>query len=281
MKYIILIISIVLTFLVAFTGSGYFSFLNFSFKSIFSIVIFIPFTYYTVILAKKKNKSVYVCLFSLILPPTIILIYLLFEFERTAAAFPSKMAYLIGIIIGILLTKFKSVSFRVGILIFCVILFYSINKVLYPSWIHKVNYDTYFGNIKPVKTSFNLNGFDENKTPIHRKHFENKVLILNFWFEGCGYCKIQFPDFKKLAEQFHSPDTLFIAVNYPLRGTPTDKTLNYFNVEDSKVNLLFPKDTSIFTDNRSLKYPSYMVINSKNEEVFYGGIDMLEKFLRK
>lgn len=281
MKYIIFFISIALSVLVAFSGSRYFSFTNFSIKTCFSIFIFTVFTYLTVKLAKKKNRSVYIYLIGLAIPPTIILIISLIELEHTIAALPSNLAYILGVALGILLTNYKSLYFRIGTLIFCVIFFSLINKELYPKWLHKIDYGTYLGQTKPEKAVLNLNGFDENKEPINTKDFDNKVLILDFWFKGCGYCKLQFPLFKELAEKFHSSDTLFIAINYPLKNITLDETLDYLDVKDSKVRLVFPEDTSIFRKNGIVNYPSYMVINKKNESVFYGRMDMLERFLKK
>ena len=49
------------------------------------------------------------------------------------------------------------------------------------------------------------NGVWENKS------FENKIVVLNFWFIGCKPCIKEIPELNKLVETFKSKDVIFLA----------------------------------------------------------------------
>jgi thiol-disulfide isomerase/thioredoxin len=58
----------------------------------------------------------------------------------------------------------------------------------------------------------------EGKT-IDKAYFENKVSVINFWFEGCHPCEAEMPGFNKLVERYQNKPVTFLAIG---KNSPTD-----------------------------------------------------------
>ena len=56
---------------------------------------------------------------------------------------------------------------------------------------------------------------------IDKAYFENKVSVINFWFEGCHPCEEEMPGFNKLVERYESKPVTFLAIG---RNSPKDIT---------------------------------------------------------
>jgi len=54
---------------------------------------------------------------------------------------------------------------------------------------------------------------------IDKAYFDNKVSVINFWFEGCMPCEAEMPGFNKLVEIYASEPVTFLAIG---RNSPTD-----------------------------------------------------------
>ncbi len=84
-----------------------------------------------------------------------------------------------------------------------------------------------------------------------------KAIVLNFWFENCGPCKMEFPFFQKAYEAY-SDDVVVLAIN------PLDGTKNSIAAYASDLGLTFPmaKGASSWAQYMSLKaYPTTVVID--------------------
>lgn len=156
-----------------------------------------------------------------------------------------------------------------------------IHTSLYSYWTHFAYFDSFTGKVKSSETQKKLKSINYEWELENYKNMNNKVLIFNFWHTNCGYCKLSFPKFKELSLKHESPDTLFIALNYPLKNDNIEKVNSFFNLENGNVNLVIPEDNQFFIDNNINTFPSFMVINKLNNIEFYGSIEMFENFLTK
>jgi thiol-disulfide isomerase/thioredoxin len=63
------------------------------------------------------------------------------------------------------------------------------------------------------------------------KELRGKVVVLNFWFIGCGPCRREMPELNKLVEKYKSKDVVFLA--FEVNDNPPAKvkmiTMNSFN----------------------------------------------------
>lgn len=84
-----------------------------------------------------------------------------------------------------------------------------------------------------------------------------KAIVLNFWFENCGPCKMEFPFLQKAYEAY-SDDVIVLAIN------PLDGTKNSIAAYASELGLTFPmaKGVASWAQYLSLKaYPTTVVID--------------------
>jgi thiol-disulfide isomerase/thioredoxin len=52
-----------------------------------------------------------------------------------------------------------------------------------------------------------------NKDTFSLENFKGRYVVIDVWATWCGPCKIQSPNFEKLAEQFTSPSVAFVALS--------------------------------------------------------------------
>jgi thiol-disulfide isomerase/thioredoxin len=110
---------------------------------------------------------------------------------------------------------------------------------------------------------FNL-GLYSSKDSLSLKKLKGKVVLLTFWFPGCGPCRAEFPDFDAVIKKFKPADVAFIGINVtpeqdpyvlplmkngrysfiPLRGNAEFALKNY-QVQGEPENFLIDQDGKI------------------------------------
>jgi thiol-disulfide isomerase/thioredoxin len=108
--------------------------------------------------------------------------------------------------------------------------------------------------------------------------YKGKVVLLTFWFPGCGPCRAEFPHFESVLKKFKGKDIAYLAVNVmplqdeyvlpflqgtdysftPLRGT-TEWAEQEYNVRGQPTNFLIDRDGRIVFSN--------FQINGNNERM--------------
>jgi len=93
---------------------------------------------------------------------------------------------------------------------------------------------------------------------------KGKVVLLTFWFPGCGPCREEFPHFQAVIDKFKGNDVVYVGINVfpeqdpyviplmenakysfiPLRGTSAFAA-KYFGVDGEPENFLIDKDGKI------------------------------------
>ncbi|WP_107039497.1 TlpA family protein disulfide reductase [Brumimicrobium mesophilum] len=279
MYILIFIASLLLTFLVSFSASGYFSFFIFSFKFVFSGVLFFFFTLFVLKLASKRNKSIPLSILLISIPPVLILGIHVFDFQRTLISFPSNLVFILGISFGLLFHQIQSKIKKLTLSTIYLIAIFIMGLVYYPKWLHYLSFGNFSGNITKEYKMIEFTGINEKQEKVDNSILNGKVVVFDFWDTACGYCKAEFPEFKKLSKKHSSNDTLFIAYNYPLERDDLDRALNFFDVDNTEISLIIPNDRNLFDTLGINGTPTYVVVNSLSEIEYYGNIKNLEKFL--
>src|SRR5690606_37855502 len=114
----------------------------------------------------------------LILPSVLLSIIIHFyinDFVFYQLAVPSSLSFFIGIGLGMLFLRSKMLK------LFSITVFFTLiamSGLIYDYWLHKLNYDTYFGNAS-IAISESRTLLDENEQEIIMP--TNKPLALYFW----------------------------------------------------------------------------------------------------
>lgn len=60
--------------------------------------------------------------------------------------------------------------------------------------------------------AFNLGLYTSDKT-VSLDDYKGKVILLTFWFPGCGPCRGEFPHFEKVLKKFQGQEVVYLAIN--------------------------------------------------------------------
>lgn len=66
-------------------------------------------------------------------------------------------------------------------------------------------------NSRPAP-AFNLGLYTSDKT-VSLEDYKGKVVLLTFWFPGCGPCRGEFPHFEKVLKKFEGKELAYLAIN--------------------------------------------------------------------
>jgi len=134
-----------------------------------------------------------------------------------------------------------------------------------PSFSSEIRSDDLFlkVGIQPVKGSKKAPNFrleDLRGKKVELKHFEGKVVFLNFWATWCGPCKDEMPSMEALYSQFKERGFVFLAISvdyaglkpvkkfiekyrytFPVLIDPECKTLDLFGIKGIPTTLLIDK----------------------------------------
>jgi hypothetical protein len=186
---------------------------------------------------------------------------------------PFYISILLGIMSGYLYYKkaVRKLILPLILLLFPLLMSFGI----YDLWIHKIEYGNWTGEVQEQRVaSFEL--LSKNGDVVSNESLGGKIVLLDYWFIGCGPCWVKFPDLQRLYEQYESnPEVEIYAVNRPM---PRDKPGALFQrIEDKGYTFPVLQGTQEVMDLLGVyKYPSVMILNQKGEMVFMGELEEAE-----
>jgi thiol-disulfide isomerase/thioredoxin/Tfp pilus assembly protein PilF len=115
--------------------------------------------------------------------------------------------------------------------------------------------------------------------------YKGKVVLLTFWFPGCGPCRGEFPHFQKVVNEFKGRDLAYVGINVlpeqdpyvlpfmrgtqygftPLRGTPDFATQTY-HVRGEPTNFLIDRQGRIV-------FADFMIEDAAGERTLHNMIE--------
>jgi thiol-disulfide isomerase/thioredoxin len=102
------------------------------------------------------------------------------------------------------------------------------------------------------------------KEKLKLSELKGKIVVLNFWFTGCGPCKVEIPELNKLVDKYK--DVVFIAFSLD-----EEKRLKSFLKKTIFNYHVIPESDKIAKDYQISLYPSHIIINQKSE-IYYKSI---------
>ena len=149
-------------------------------------------------------------------------------------------------------------------------------------WIHRANFGTFTGKVKAYDLPARFEAFDEKGILINADSFQNKVVLLDFWYTGCGACFEKFPQVEAAYEKYkNNPTVAIFAVDTPIEEDKSNQAFEMIRAEGYTFPVLIAKDENL-PDNFGVKgYPTTFVIDNRGMIVFKGtiegGVKMVEE----
>jgi thiol-disulfide isomerase/thioredoxin len=108
--------------------------------------------------------------------------------------------------------------------------------------------------------------------------FKAKVVVLDFWFQSCGFCFAGFPHFATLANKYKTDSNFYFAtINIPMESDPYKSSFALLREKDFSINAYVGNDSlaKFFNIN---KYPT-LVIVSQDSILFTGNLELAADYL--
>ena len=228
----------------------------------------------------RKTLPLASILVALLIGPGLLQLPIRFShFTGTLLTFPDFIFHLLGIVFGLLHVALKSpwkwVSSALGLGL-ALFMFFAGQSL----WVHKLNFGTFTGKVSSAFPSPGFEAFDQNRTLVTNKDFSGRVVVLDFWFTGCGACFKKFPQLQKIYEQYRNhPAVTVLAVNSPMDGDKEGQAFQMIREDGFSFPVVIAKDEKM-TDSFGVEhYPTTVLINKHGHVVFKGEIEKAGKYL--
>ncbi len=272
MKIKVLAIIFFASFMLTLILSPLRGYVSFQSDAVIGFICYLLLTIYSV----KKYQSIYstfaIFIILIIGRWTLELPIRILFFESTLVSFPDSLMQTIGIICGFLYCQLKK-----PFSILTVVLGFSITVFMffegYSLWIHKLNFGTFTGKISSALPA-KFEAFDEQKKLITATDFENKIVLLDFWYSGCGVCFDKFPQLQTVYEKYQNdPDVMILAVNKPIDEDKPNQAFEMIREEGYSFPVVITKDADLAEKFGVKGYPTTFVINRNGQIVYKGDIE--------
>lgn len=271
MKFKLLVKIAILSFLLL-TIIAMVSNANILYNSVIRFVVFFYFTIYCIkILGKQEDEwSVFLILvISYCLPQTVTVYgYIL----GNLWSFPMFLLSLFSIVSGFIYLKWKSplniLPFLLGAFLATFMFFQG-----WDYWIHKDLYGTFTGRTNNYNPPAKFEAFNEKKDLITETDFNNKIVLLDFWYTGCGVCFQKFPQLQSVYERYKQDSSVVIlAVDRPVEEDKPNEAFEVIKEEGHNFPVVITKDADLAEKWGVKGYPTTFVINPNGQIVYKGDI---------
>jgi len=138
-------------------------------------------------------------------------------------------------------------------------------------------------------TSFELADYSVQRKKISLKDYDGKVVLLTYWFPGCGPCRGEFPHFENVVRKFSKADLAYVGINISPEQQEyvvpfmTGTGYSFTPIEDTKDRVKGNLDNqgaapvNFLIDKRGHKVFSNFRTDGNNEEDLELMIDLLLK----
>jgi thiol-disulfide isomerase/thioredoxin len=142
----------------------------------------------------------------------------------------------------------------------------------YEYWYHKLNYGTFTGKVQhEVPTKFEA--YDAQNGLLTDSSFQDKVVLLDFWYTGCGVCFEKFPQVQAAYDRYKDDQSVAIfAVDKPIEEDTPGQAFQVIKDEGYTFPVVIAKDEQLPEKFGVKFYPTTFVIDRTGQIVFRGDI---------
>jgi thiol-disulfide isomerase/thioredoxin len=186
---------------------------------------------------------------------------------------PILIIHLLGILSGFFYLRLKK-PFNLMPLAFSFIFVLFMFFIGWDYYEHKKAYQTFTGRIEPYKWQQKIEGIDQHNNPVDNRMFENKIVLLDFWYTGCGECFVKFPQLQAFYDKYKDDDSIAIsAINKPIEEDKPGIAFQLIEKKGYTFPVLLPTDAELPEKFDIQGYPTTLVIDRSGMVVYKGSIE--------
>jgi thiol-disulfide isomerase/thioredoxin len=273
--FLILLVSVLLLLLVSFLTDKIqyntaFSFTGYFFLTLISIKFF----------SKKLSAiSVIWTIFATMLVLQSFTIYTWFIWDTFGL--PVVAATCFAVISAFLLHKWKfPLNILPAFLSACFVVFMFFQGWDY--WVHKMNYGTLTGRVQAFNLPAKFEGLNEQNEIVTDESFRNKIVLLDFWYTGCGVCFQKFPQVQAAYDRYkNDPSVAIFAVDKPIEEDTPGQAFQVIKDEGYSFPVVIAEDEELPKKFGVKFYPTTFVIDRGGQIVFRGDIEGAVKMVEE
>jgi thiol-disulfide isomerase/thioredoxin len=264
--FLILLVSLLLLLLVSFLTS------KIQYNTVLS---FTGYFFLTLISIKFFNKKLSASAIIWIIFATMIVlqsftIYTWFVWD--AFGLPVVAATCFAVISAFLLHKWKfPLNIAPVFLSICFVVFMFFQGWDY--WIYRINHGTFTGRVQAFNVPAKFEASDEQQNIVTDESFRNKIVLLDFWYTGCGVCFEKFPQVQAAYDRYKDdPSVAIFAVDEPIEEDTPGQAFQVIKDEGYSFPVVIAKDEELPKKFGVKYYPTTFVIDRSGQIVFKGDI---------
>lgn len=140
-------------------------------------------------------------------------------------------------------------------------------------WIHRMNYGTFTGRVQTFNLPAKFEGLNEQNEIVTDENFRNKIVLLDFWYTGCGVCFEKFPQVQAAYEKYRNDSSVAIfAVDKPIEEDTPGQAFQVIKEAGYSFPVVIAKDEELPRKFGVKYYPTTFVIDDSGKIVFKGDI---------
>ena len=114
---------------------------------------------------------------------------------------------------------------------------------------------------------------DRNGETLKIDDIKSKVIVLDFWFSGCGVCFKEFPAYENLAKKYRENDVFFATVFVPYQEKEEKSDTWYYAVNDYDLNHFRASDNMASNKWRIHGYPQILIFDHAKKLRYQGSLN--------
>jgi hypothetical protein len=188
--------------------------------------------------------------------------------RATMVSSPVFVCQLLGVLLGWI--TYKTSGWAKWSTVVCTILFVGISWKGMDLWLHKMNFGTFTGHVR-FRPAMPMTGSDGQGRVVDLASHRGQIVLLDFWYTGCGVCFEKFPEVQRLYDRLKSnPNVVFYAVNRPVPSDTIGQAVQMLQVRNYTFPVLISVDSSMADHLGVFFYPT-MIVMDRNQEIIYRG----------
>jgi thiol-disulfide isomerase/thioredoxin len=243
------------------------------------------FTLFAIRFYEKKlpAASVFKIVFASMLLMQSYTFYLLFA--ESLFSLPFLLTYCLGIISAFLFLKLKRpfnlLPFALSL---SLVLFIFFQGWIY--WLHMINFGTFTGKVAAYALTTKFEARNEQNNWVSDDNFQNKIVLLDFWYTRCGVCFQKFPQVQAIYDKYkNDASVVILAVDKPIEEDKPNEAFEVIKDEGYTFPVVITKDKELPERFGVKYYPTTFVINPNGQIVYKGNIEgavkMVDSLIRR